>query len=363
MVQQVTDFRETSATIERMTARDVVRALQKKNLDEYDLCALVSPAAAPFLEMMATRVHEESVRLFGKTVLVYTPLYISDACENGCSYCSFNSSHTYNRSLLTHEAMQEELQLLHAQGIRQILLVTGEAPAVMSGARIAEYCKQAHSIMPSVGIEVQPLSQEDYSACVGNGADHLACYQETYDLETYAAVHQYGRKRDFEWRYDAPERAAEVGMRAITFGVLLGLSEPRADVVHCALHARSVADIYPELAVGFSLPRIRPFAGSYVPDYIVNDALFVQLMLAYKLWMPHAVVSISTREEAGFRDALIPIGANKMSAGSHTEVGGYTSGQHGEAQFSISDTRSIAEVAAAIVSSGYQPVFKDWHVF
>jgi 2-iminoacetate synthase len=233
----------------------------------------------------------------------------------------------------------------------------------MSGGAIAEYCKHARNIMPSVGIEVQPLSQEDYSACVAHGADHLACYQETYDRETYAAVHRYGRKRDFEWRYAAPERAARAGMRSISFGVLLGLSEPRADVVQCALHARSIADRFPEVTIGFSLPRIRPFAGSFVPNYPVDDTLFVQLMMAYKLWMPHAVISISTREDSRFRDALIPLGANKMSAGSHTEVGGYTNGKHGESQFVINDTRSVVEVAAAITKCGYQPVFKDWHVF
>lgn len=363
MLQELSCFHKVSATIASMTANYVIRALRKETLDENDLCALVSPAAKPFLEMMAARVHSESLRLFGKTVLVYAPLYISDACENGCVYCSFNSSHSYRRSVLSHESMQQELQLLNEQGIRQVLLVTGEAPSVMSGDAIAEYCNSARNIMPSVGIEVQPLSRKEYVACVEHGADHLACYQETYDRETYAAVHQYGRKRNFEWRYEAPERAAQAGMRSITFGVLLGLSEPRADVVQCALHARSIADRFPEVTIGFSLPRIRPFTGSFEPKCTVNDTLFVQLMLAYKLWMPHAVISISTREDARFRDALIPLGANKMSAGSHTEVGGYGNGKNGEAQFVINDTRSIVDVAASITVNGYQPVFKDWHVF
>lgn len=362
LVQELTN-NEITSRITSMTTHDVERALQKEIIDFFDLCALVSPAAAPFLELMGQRVHAESTRLFGKTVLLYTPVYISDACENGCVYCSFNSTHFYRRSVLSHEAMREELHLLHAQGIRQVLLVTGEAPSVMSGLMIAGYCGTVREIMPSVGIEVQPLSQEEYRACVEHGADHLACYQETYDRQVYDDVHPYGRKRDFEWRYDVPERAAHAGMRSITLGVLLGLSEPRADVVQCALHARSIADRFPEVTVGFSLPRIRPFAGAFVPEYLVNDTLFVQLVLAYKLWMPHAVISISTRETASFRDALLPLGVTKMSAGSHTEVGGYAHDQHGEAQFVINDTRSIADVATSIAANGYQPVFKDWHVF
>lgn len=343
----------TDAAIERSLAKDKLGAL--------DFLTLLSPRAAGFLEPMAQKAHQFTVQHFGRTIQMFIPLYISNHCTNHCAYCGFNHNNPILRRKLTIEQIEEEAQAIARTGMQHVLLLTGEAPHLTPMSYLVEAARCLKRYFASVAIEVYPLAVEEYRKLQEAGVDGMTLFQETYNQEVYQRVHPAGKKRDYHWRLNAPERAAQGGMRVVNIGPLLGLAEPRSEIFFTALHARYLESNYLDTEVAVSLPRFNEAEGDFQPDYLVNDKTFVQFMTALRLFLPRAGLTISTRESAAFRDRILPLGATRYSAGSSTGVGGYTEIRVEQTpQFEITDDRSVEEVATAIAALGYQPVYKDW---
>ncbi|KAB2927851.1 MAG: 2-iminoacetate synthase ThiH [Leptonema illini] len=341
--------------------RAVARSLARQRLDETDLLTLLSPAADPFLEEMAQRSHRLTLQHFGRTIQLFIPLYISNFCTNGCTYCGFNHSMPIRRRRLSIAEIDAEARAIAATGMQHILMLTGEAPGItpMGYLREAVACLKEH--FASVAIEIFPLDEDGYRQLRQCGADGMTLFQETYDREVYRRVHLAGRKTDYRWRLDAPERAACAGLRSVNIGPLLGLAEPRQDVFFTALHGRWLAGKYPGSEIAFSLPRFNRAGNGFQPATRVDDRLFVQCMTGLRLFLPQAGITMSTRESAPFRDRLLFLGATRYSAFSKTGVGGYAEPEdEGGRQFETTDNRTVDEVAQAISACGCQPVFKDW---
>ena len=367
------DWARESEAIGRASADDVRRVLQKPRLTEEDFALLLSPAAGEELEALARRAERETLRHFGRARQLFAPLYLANYCTNKCVYCGFHAGQGIARKALTPDEIEREAKALAATGLRRVLALTGDAPKRTG----AEYIAMGVAILarhfPSVGIEVQALTLEEYAQVVRAGADSMTMFQETYNPELYARLHPAGPKRDFAFRLDAPQRAASAGMRGITLGALLGLGDWRFDIFMLGMHAAWMQRKFPHLELAFSLPRIRPCSeeknrsgeetrgsgGTFVP-VPVSDREFVQAMTALRCFLPHAGITLSTRESAFLRDRLLPLGVTKLSAGVCTSVGGYASGEHKAVQFVIDDQRSVPEVVAALDDMGYQPVFADW---
>jgi 2-iminoacetate synthase len=301
------------------------------------------------------------VQHFGRTIQLFIPLYISNYCSNQCLYCGFNRTHAIARRKLTPAQIEGEARAIAATGMQHILLLTGEAPEVTPMEYIEASVRLLKKYFASVAIEIFPVDEASYVRLRQAGADGLTLYQEVYDPEIYRRLHPAGPKADYRWRLDAPERGARAGLRAVNIGALIGLGDPRREVFYGALHARYLDDRYLDVEVGLSLPRFNPAEGDFRPDHPIADRTFVQFLLALRLFQPRAPLTVSTRESAGFRDRLIPLGVTRFSAGSCTGVGGYAEPEERDVpQFEVSDRRSVAEVARAIAARGYQPVYKDW---
>jgi 2-iminoacetate synthase len=288
-------------------------------------------------------------------------LYIANYCSNQCVYCGFNRAHAIARSKLSLAQIEEEAQAIRRTGMQHLLVLTGEAPEITPPDYIGSALALLKDYFASVAIEMFPMEEAAYRRLKAIAVDGLTLYQETYDETVYSRVHQAGPKRDYRFRLEAPERGAQAGFRAINMGPLLGLSENRRDVFFSGLHARHIEDRYPSTEVGLSLPRFNPAEGDFQPPYPTSDREFVQYLLALRLFMPRAALTLSTRERAEFRDRLVPLGVTRLSAGSCTGVGGYAvPDRRRSAQFEISDTRDVAQVAQAVMGLGYQPIYKDW---
>lgn len=342
---------------------DVEQALRREHLDFPDFLALLSPAAEPQLERMARRAQAMTLRHFGYTMQLYAPIYVSDYCENSCLYCSFSSRNRRRRKKLSLEEVEREASFLAATGLRHILLLTGESKTHSPVDYLRDCVRILRRSFASVAVEVYPLGEEDYAGLVAEGADGLTLYQETYDEALYGILHPAGPKRDFRFRLEAPERGAAARMRQVNIGALLGLADWRQDVPWLGLHARYLQDRFPEVEIGASVPRVRPHVGGYQGSCPVSDQNLVQILLALRLFMPRLGLALSTREESRLRDALIPLGITRMSAGSATRVGGYTTAagwDEGLSQFEIADSRSVPEVMARLREKGYEPLLKDW---
>jgi 2-iminoacetate synthase len=345
---------------------DVDRALAAsgtRSLGLAEFAALLSPAAAsgPRLEEMAHRAHELTVRRFGRTVHLFAPLYLSNECVSVCTYCGFSAGNDIARRTLTAAEVEAEARALVHRGFRHLLLVAGEHARIVSKDYLVGCVSAIAGFVPSIAVEVQVWDTETYRRLVDAGCDGLVVYQETYARSTYEAMHLKGKKRNYEWRLGALDRGAEAGMRRLSVGALLGLhADWRADALAVAAHARALIRRHWRAEVSVALPRMRPAAGGFVASDPVDDRAFVQLLCALRLMLPDVGISLSTREPAALRDALVPLGVTTMSAGSHTEPGGYASTSEAEPQFSVSDTRSAADVAAALRAIGYDPVWKDW---
>lgn len=341
---------------------DNIRDFPREGIkDPETLAMLLSPAGSSLLEPMAQAARQLTRQHFGNVMQMYAPLYLSDHCVNQCTYCGFRAGGLHNRNRLEPDAIRREGEHLHKIGYRNVLLLTGESRKY-SGV---EYMEQALGILgetfPMMGLEVYPLQTEEYSRLVRAGAESLSLYQETFDTELYSRIHPGGPKADFNWRLEGPERGCQGGMRSVNLGVLLGLGDWRRDVLTLALHGRWLQRRYPEVQIGFSLPRMRPAAESLFDPHMVSDRDFVQALLALRLWMPQADLALSTREPAALRDALAGLGITRMSAGSSTRVGGYTQvADTAEDQFEISDGRSLAEMKRTLLKLGLEPVTQDW---
>lgn len=354
------DYRNVLEAIESKTPRDVDRALAAERLRPDDLMALLSPAAQDRLEAMAQRAHRVTVQRFGRTILLYAPLYLSNECSNGCRYCGFNAENKVPRRTLNLDEVEREALVLHNQGFRHLLLVTGELPRAVDNEALAAAVRRIRHLFSSVSIEVWPMTEPGYRQMVQAGVDGLTIYQETYDRELYSRMHPFGRKRDYDWRLLTPERGGAAGLRRIGIGSLLGLGHFRAEGFFVGLHALHLSRHFWRTHVSVSFPRIRPADGGFAPLNPVSDPQFVQLICALRILLPDAGLVLSTRESARLRDHLIPLGITQMSAGSCTAPGGYATGDESTRQFAIDDDRSPEEVCSVIRSKGYEVVWKDW---
>ena len=342
-----------------VTGDDVQRAVGQEQVGEAGFLALLSPAAGVHLEAMARRAHDLTLRHFGRTIGLFTPLYVSNHCSNHCRYCGFAAKNRIPRSMLTLDEVRAEGEAIAATGLADLLLLTGEAPN-KAGVDYLEACvRTLRPLFPSISVEVFPMETRDYARLAEAGVTGLTVFQETYDPELYAQLHPAGPKRDFAFRLDTPQRGAEAGLRVVNIGALLGLADWRREIFATGLHAAWLLKRYPGVDVAVSLPRMRPHAGEFQPPYIVTDRELIQAMTALRIFLPRLSVTISTREAPSLRDNLLPLGVTRMSAGVSTAVGGHAK-QAETGQFEISDPRSVAEVCAMLRSRGYQPVFKDW---
>lgn len=349
-----------SEQIEQSTQADVLRAVAKPGLTPDDFLALLSPAADAHLETMATEANRLTVQHFGRTIQLFTPLYLANHCSNHCLYCGFSAKNKIPRSQLTMEELKVEAEAIAETGLKHLLILTGEAPQKAGVDYLAQCVEVLAPIFPSVSIEVFPMDTEDYRLLADKGVDGLTLFQETYNKSLYTTLHPAGPKKDYRYRLDAPERGCMAGMRIVNIGALLGLDEWRKEMFLTGMHADYLQRKYPEVDIAISLPRMRPHAGEFQPTCIVSDREMVQAMLALRLFLPRASITISTREEPTFRENILPLGVTRMSAGVTTAVGGHTKDDDQEGQFEISDSRSVAEMCEVLKQHGYQPVFKDW---
>ncbi|WP_255437701.1 2-iminoacetate synthase ThiH [Thalassobacillus sp. CUG 92003] len=345
-----------------VSGADVESVLQKDALTQDDYFKLLAPAAEPYLEAMAQKAHKLTLQHFGHTMQLFLPLYVSDYCVNTCKYCSFSVDNVFPRRRLTLEEVEEEAQAIAEMGIEQIIILSGESMKHSSVEYLTEIMTVLKRYFSSVGIEIQPMDQADYEALTASGIDNLTVYQETYDETIYRELHTKGPKRDYRYRLDTPERGCLAGMRAVNIGGLLGLDDWRRESFITGLHGQYLQNRYLDTEVGVSFPRIQPNAGSYEPNVHVTDKNMVQAMLALRLFLPRAGITLSTREKAALRDQLIPLGVTKMSAASSTKVGGYAQPEDTQSQFEISDERSVEEIRQLLFQKGYQPVMKDWQI-
>ncbi|MCX7746730.1 MAG: 2-iminoacetate synthase ThiH [Clostridia bacterium] len=345
---------------ESVTDHKVLGTIQKERLDEFDFLTLLSGKGQKYLEPMAQRAKHLTTQHFGKVIFLYTPIYLANYCVNQCVYCGFNVTNDITRKKLTLEEVEKEAEIIAKTGLRHILVLTGESRKESPVSYIKDCVKVLHEYFRSISIEVYPLETEEYAELIEAGVDGLTIYQEVYDEETYKRLHLKGPKRDHRYRLDAPERALAASMRSVNIGALLGLDDWRREAFFTGIHANYLQDKFMDAEVSMSLPRMRPHTGGFEPVSQVDDKNLVQIMLAMRLFMPRAGITISTRERAQFRDNLIGLGVTKMSAGSSTEVGGHALNEKSEGQFDISDPRGVEEIKNMIYKKGYQPVFKDW---
>ncbi len=345
----------------KYTGADVKRALMKDNLTPEDFAALLSPAAAPYLEEMAAKAKEVTHAHFGNAVTLFTPLYIANYCENHCVYCGFNCYNRIKRAKLTTEEIEKELKTIAESELEDILILTGESRTMSSVEYVGEAVKLAAKYFKQVGLEIYPLNTDEYRYIHECGADYVCVYQETYNTDKYETLHLRGHKRIFPYRFNAQERAILGSMRLVSFAALLGLDDFRKDAFATGLHAYYLQRKYPHAEISFSPPRLRPIINDEtVNPNDVHETQLLQVMTAYRLFMPFAGITISTRERAGFRDNVIGMCATKISAGVSVGVGGHSGEEKGDEQFDISDGRSVEEVHAAIKAHGCQPVYNDY---
>lgn len=346
----------------KYTADDVKRALEAEYLSTEDFGALLSPAAEPFLEQMARRATIETGKHFGSSVCLFTPLYIANYCENYCIYCGFNCHNKIRRAKLDYDGIRREMEAIAKTGMEEILILTGESRKMSDVEYIGKACEIAHEYFKNVGIEVYPMNTDEYAYLHKCGADYVTVFQETYNSDKYEKLHLAGHKRIFPYRLNAQERAIRGGMRGVAFAALLGLDDFRKDAFAVGTHAYLIQRKYPHAEISFSCPRLRPIINNdKINPKDVHERQLLQVMCAYRIFMPFAGLTISTRERAGFRDNVVGMCATKISAGVSTGIGSHTEEESkGDNQFEISDDRSLDEVCAAIRAKGLQPVLNDY---
>ncbi len=345
---------------QRVEKEDIEKSLSKEKLGVFDFLNLLSPLGVNYLEDMARIAQKHRIRYFGRVIQLYMPIYISNFCSSNCSYCGFSKKNRIKRKHLNFDEIDKEAREIAKNGIKHILLLTGEARKIADLDYLMEAVGILKKYFSSIAIEVYPMSVSEYAKLVEAGADSLTVYQEVYDKKIYSQVHTSGEKRDYNRRLDTPERGAKAGFRAVNIGALFGLGEIRSEAFLSGLHARYLMDKFLDVEFSLSLPRINQAEGDFKPLHVIDDVSFVQFMLAYRLFMPNIGINISTRERSGFRDNLLDLGVTRLSAGSKTDVGGYSDMESSTAQFDISDKRDVKEIVKLIKSRGYQPVFKDW---
>lgn len=347
---------------DKYTADDVKAALAKDVLELDDFGALLSPAALPFLEEMAQRAKAEKEKHFGNSIQMFTPLYIANYCENYCIYCGFNCHNKINRAKLNYDEIDREMQAIAKTGLEEVLILTGESRKMSDVKYIGEACKIAKKYFKVIGIEVYPMNSDEYRYLHECGVDYVTVFQETYDSDKYETLHLAGHKRIFPYRLNAQERALMGGMRGVGFAALLGLSDFRKDAFAVGTHASLLQKKYPHADIAISCPRLRPIINNdKINPRDVHETQLLQVMCAYRIFLPYASMTISTRENANFRDHSIGIAATKISAGVDVGIGGHGDNEKkGDEQFEISDGRNVTEVYEAIKAQGLQPVMSEY---
>ena len=351
------------------TGRDVMAALEHETCSIEDFKALLSPAAEPFLEMRAQRASRETSRHFGNTVYMFTPLYIANYCENYCVYCGFNCYNHINRMKLSAEQIEKEMKVIADSGMEEILILTGESRSQSDVTYIGEACKLARKYFRMVGLEIYPVNTDEYRYLHECGADYVTVFQETYDADKYETLHLMGHKRVWPYRFDSQERALMGGMRGVAFSALLGLSDFRKDALATALHAYFLQRKYPHAEMSLSCPRLRPIINNdQINPLDVHEKQLCQILCAYRIFLPFAGITVSSRESADFRNGIVKIAATKVSAGVSTGIGDHESkysgktscSEQGDEQFEINDNRSLEHMYSDIEGEGLQPVLNDY---
>lgn len=359
---QQLNWDEITLRINSKTTRDVEHALQAPRLTREDFMALISPAAAAYLEPLAQRAQQLTRQRFGNVVSFYVPLYLSNLCANDCTYCGFSMSNHIKRKTLNADEIERECVAIKALGFEHLLLVTGEHQTKVGMDYFRQHIPSIRRHFSSLMMEVQPLGQDDYAELKNLGLDGVLVYQETYHPATYLKHHLRGHKQDFHWRLATPDRLGRAGIGKIGLGALIGLSSHwRTDCYLLAEHLLYLQQTYWQSQYSISFPRLRPCAGGIEPASIMSEPQLVQLICAFRLLAPNVELSLSTRESPYFRDHVIPMAINSVSAGSKTQPGGYADHVAPELeQFAPHDGRTPQQVAAAISQAGLQPVWKDW---
>lgn len=348
---------------DKYTAKDVKAALSHEVCTVEDFEALLSPAALPYLEEMAQRAQKETRKHFGNSVYMFTPLYIANYCENYCIYCGFNCHNKIRRAKLNDEQIEEEMQAIAKTGLQEILILTGESKKMSDVEYIGRACQIARKYFKVIGLEVYPMNSDEYAYLHQCGADYVTVFQETYNSDKYETLHRAGHKRIFPYRLNAQERALKGGMRGVGFAALLGLDDFRKDALATGYHAYLLQRKYPYAEIAFSCPRLRPIINNdKINPKDVHEPQLLQVITAYRIFMPFASITISTRECERVRNNVIRIAATKISAGVSVGIGEHIEGNDnvGDAQFEISDGRNVKEVFEAIESEGLQPVMSDY---
>ncbi len=346
---------------DQYTEADVRAALNADTCSVEDFKALLSPAAMPFLEEIARKAQMETRKHFGNSVMIFTPLYIANYCENYCIYCGFNCHNKIKRAKLSAEEIEKEMKTIADSGLEEILILTGESPNMSDVKYIGEACKIARKYFKVVGLEVYPMDSKDYAYLHECGADFVTVFQETYNSEKYKTLHLGGRKRIFPYRFNAQERAIMGGIRGVGFAALLGLDDFRKDALATGMHAYLLQRKYPHAEIAFSCPRLRPIINNdKINPKDVHEPQLLQIICAYRIFMPFASITISSRECARFRDNIVQIAATKISAGVNVGIGGHTGEEKGDEQFEIDDGRTVDEIYHMIQENGMQPVMTDY---
>lgn len=347
----------------KYTEKEVKRAIAAENRSLEDFAALLSPAALPFLEEIARAAQQEKKKHFGNSIYMFTPIYIANYCENYCIYCGFNCHNKIQRAKLNKEEIEKEMEAIAKTGLQEILILTGESKKMSDVEYIGEACKIARKYFKVIGVEVYPMNSDEYAYLHECGVDYVTVFQETYNSDKYETLHLAGHKRIFPYRVNSQERALKGGMRGVGFGALLGLDDFRKDAFATGMHAYLLQRKYPHAEIAFSCPRLRPIINNdKINPMDVHEAQLLQIVCAYRLFMPFASITVSTRECARVRDNLMNIAATKISAGVSTGIGSHVEEieDKGDEQFEISDGRNVDEVYQDLLRIGLQPVMNDY---
>jgi len=357
------DWQFYQELIAQQTQGQVEQVLAKPKLELKDMLCLLSPAAAPLLEQMASRSQQMTRQRFGQTLGFFIPLYLSNLCANDCSYCGFSMSNKLKRKTLDMQQLEAECVAIKAMGYDTILLVTGEHETQVGLAYFAQVLPLVKRYFSYVMLEVQPLSSDEYKQLRTYGLDGVLVYQECYQPQTYSRHHIRGNKTDFRWRLETPDRLGLAGVDKIGLGCLLGLQDWHTDCFMLAAHLDYMQKTHWQSRYSVAFPRLRPCEGGGDVDFPVSDAELVQLICAFRLFSPQVEIALSTREPQSLRDNLLPLGVTHISAGSKTQPGGYSDGQVELEQFSIDDSRSPAQMAQQVRRAGLEVVWKDWQPY
>ena len=354
------NWNEIEEKINTTTSSDVAIALTSEKLNENDFIALLSPAAENFLENLAQISRTKTQKRFGKTIQLYIPLYLSNYCSNNCVYCGFNAKNKIERIVLNDNEIGQEISVIKKMGYEHILLVTGEAPNKAGIDYLLNAIKLAKPHFASISAEIQPLQIDEYKKLIEAGLNTVYIYQETYNKEKYNIYHPKGRKSDYKFRLETPERLGNAGIYKIGLGALLGLENWRVEAFYLGLHLRHLQKYFWRTKYSISFPRIRPHFGGFQPDFPISDKELAQLIWAFRIFDEDVELALSTRESVNFRNNMLTLGITSMSAGSKTEPGGYTKNIDELEQFEVNDNRSAVELEEEINRQGYFAIWKDW---